>query len=57
MRRQLKFADLEPFYRVVEEYFDAFKFENLLKEYTKQRKGIGLEAFKRMWDKNSIYWE
>lgn len=57
MRRCLKYADLEPFFKVVGGVFDHAAFEQMLKVYTKDKKGIGFQGFKKMWEKNKLYWE
>lgn len=37
--------------------FDQSIFEQLLKDYTKEKKRIGFSAFKSLWQKNKFYWE
>ena len=29
----------------------------MLKKYTSDKKGIGLDSFRKMWQQNKIYWK
>lgn len=57
MRRQLKYAELVPFFKVCNQIFDEQIFNDLIKNYARGKKGIGLQAFREMWAKNRIYWK
>ena len=57
MRRELKFAELVPFFKVCNQVFDEEIFNDLLKHYARGKKGVGLQAFREMWAKNRIYWK
>ena len=36
--------------------FDQSTFNELLEQYTYERKGLGIEAFTKLWMKNELYW-
>jgi hypothetical protein len=46
MRRELKFAELVPFFKVCGQVFDEEIFNELTKNFARGRKGIGLQAFR-----------
>lgn len=57
MRRELKFSELVPFFKVCNHVFDEEVYNELVKTYARGKKGIGLQAFREMWAKNRIYWK
>jgi hypothetical protein len=57
MRRELKFAELVPFFKVCGQVFDEEIFNELTKSFARGKKGVGLQAFREMWAKNRIYWK
>ena len=57
MRRELKYPELVPFFKVCGQVFDEETFNDLLKTYARGKKGIGLAAFREMWVKNKVYWK
>jgi hypothetical protein len=57
MRRELKYAELVPFFKICGQVFDEEVFNELLKNHARGKKGIGLQAFREMWAKNRIYWK
>lgn len=57
MKRELKFADLVPFFKICGQVFDEEMYNDLLKNFARGKKGIGLQAFREMWAKNRIYWK
>ena len=57
MRRELKYPELVPFFKVCSQVFDEEVFNELLKQFARGRRGIGLLAFREMWAKNRIYWK
>lgn len=57
MRRELKYPELVSFYKICNQVFDQDIFYEMLKKYTTDRKGIGLDSFRKMWQQNKLYWK
>jgi hypothetical protein len=46
-----------PFFKTCNQVFDQDIFYDMLKKYTVDRKGIGLDSFRKMWQQNKLYWK
>lgn len=57
MRRQLKYPQLVSFFKICNQVFDQDIFYEMLKKHTVDRKGIGLDSFRKMWQQNKLYWK
>lgn len=55
MNRELKYAELAPFFKAVKHPFNHEEYLEILKKYSRS-KSLGLNGFTRMWkDKRSVW--